>query len=149
MRRLSLVFGSLSLGAKLQTLGVALILIWYAWFDYQLGRFPVTLGIILFSGVIGWAVRPLMRAHPERTSRLWRVLSIAFVVLYAVAQGQWWWRLLIRHYLCEYFWWQVFSCGYWFISDLRLDQERGHVTRSGDGPPAGDEWQRDPFNERR
>ncbi|WP_010583459.1 hypothetical protein [Schlesneria paludicola] len=147
MRRLSLVFGSLSLGAKLQTLAVALILAWYAWFDYRLGRWPVTVGIILFSVLVGWLLRPLMRAYPQRTSQVWRILSIAFVLTYMLAQGQWWWRLLIRHYLCEYFWWQVFSCGYWFISDLRLDQERDGAARGRESSSADDAWRHDPFNE--
>ena len=124
MKRLFLFFGSLPWGARLQIIAVSLILVWYAWFDFKNGNSPVTIGIVLVAWLIGWLLMPLMMAHQRTTFQIWSTFGVAFLMTYVLAQNQWWWHTMIAHYCREIVMWLDVSCGYWFISELRLQQER-------------------------
>lgn len=124
MRRLFLFLGSLSWGSRLQTLAVVLILGWNAWFDYQRGNWPVTIGIICFAWLLGWLLKPLMMAYPIQATKIWGTLGIAYFLTFFLARNQWWWRLMITHYASEFYLWLDLSCGYWFVSEMCLQQQR-------------------------
>jgi hypothetical protein len=124
MKRLFLFLGGLPLGARLQILAVTLILGYQAWFDFQRGVWPVTIVIVALAWLIGWWLMPVMVAHPHVSQRVWGTFGIAFLVIYVLAHKQWWWRTMAAHFGRELAMWLDLSCGYWFISELRLQQER-------------------------
>jgi hypothetical protein len=122
MKRLFLFWGAVSWGARLQMVAVALILGWYAWLDFQMGNWPVTIGIIVVAFSIAHRLKPVMIANSEMTHKIWSTFGVAFITTYFLAHQQWWWRTLLAHYVREFVMWLDFSCGYWFISELQLQQ---------------------------
>ena len=71
MKRLSLFFGALPFGSRLQILAVLCLLGYHAWIDYQLGIWPVTIVIIVIAWTIGWLMMPVMAAYPKQTFKIW------------------------------------------------------------------------------
>jgi len=124
MKRLFLFLGSLSWGERLHMLVLIITLWFYASYDIKKGNWPVTIGIIMVAWLIGWSLIPLMIAYPRQTYRIWNLWGIAFFVVYLLAHKQWWWRPMGAHYLRELYLWIDLSCGYWFISELRLQREK-------------------------
>ncbi len=124
MKRLSWFLGSLPWGSRLQILAVALILMWYAWFDFERGNSGVTIGIIAVTWLIGWLLKPIMTANPRLTYKIWSTFGVAFLLTFVLARAQWWWHTMLAHYAREFVMWLDLSCGYWFISELRLQPER-------------------------
>lgn len=124
MRRLSLYLGFLSWGSRLQMLAVLLILGYWVWLDVQRGIWPVSIAIILLAAFVGAILMPLMVAYPRQSFRIWSSFGIVYLVVYLVARDQWWWRTVLAHFCREFAMWLELSCGYWFVSELRLRQER-------------------------
>ena len=124
MRRLDLFLGFLSWGSRLQMLAVLLILGFWIWLDIQRGIWPVSIAIILFAAFIGRILMPLMVAYPRQSFRIWGSFGIVYLVIYLVARDQWWWRTVLAHFCRQFFLWLELSCGYWFVSELRLRQEK-------------------------
>ena len=123
MRRLSLYLGALSWGSRLQMLAILLILGYWMWLDIQLKIWPVTAAIVLFAWFLGWLLMPTMVAHPRAAHRIWGSFGIAYLIVYLLAHRQWWWRTVAAHFGRELVLWLEVSCGYWFVSELRLRQE--------------------------
>lgn len=124
MRRLFLYLRGLSWGACLQLLVVAMILGRLAWIDFQIGRSSVTIGIALTSWLIGWLLKRVMVANPQRTSKTLNVVGFVVLAFYVLTWKQWWWRLRLAHYASEFVLWLDFSCGYWFVSELQLERQQ-------------------------
>ena len=124
MRRLLLFLGGSSWGGRLQLLVVVMILGSMAWIDFQIGRSPVTIGIALTSWLIGWLLKPVMVANPRRTSMTLNVVGFVVLAFYVLAWNQWWWKIRLAHYAREFVLWMDLSCGFWFISEMRLQNER-------------------------
>jgi hypothetical protein len=124
MRRLSLFLGALSWGTRFQILMVTLFLAYQVWFDFQKGYLPVTVSIMLLTAFIGWLAMPLMVAYPRQTYRIWGSFGTVFLLFSILATGQRWWWTVAAHFGREIVMCQYLSCGYWFISELRLSQER-------------------------
>ena len=124
MRRLWLFLGSLPWGSRLMMLLMAIILVDYARYDFQAGNWPVTVGIILFAWLIGWLLKPVMIAHTRTTFKIWSSFGVVFLITFVLANKQWWWHTMLAHYAREFAMWLEFSCGYWFISEVQLQQQR-------------------------
>ena len=124
MRRLSLFLGALSWGTRFQILMVTLFLAYQVWFDFHKGYLPVTVSIMLLTAFIGWLAMPLMVAYPRQTYRIWGSFGTVFLLFSILATGQRWWWTVAAHFGREIVMCQYLSCGYWFISELRLSQER-------------------------
>lgn len=124
MRRLLLFIGALRWGARLQMVAVVMMLGLYAWLDYQKGYWPVTIAVALTAWLIGWLLKPLMVAHPRRTTWIWNILGILVLIFILFAHRQRWWRLLITRFAKQFFLWLDVSCGYWFLSELQLQQRQ-------------------------
>ena len=92
MRRLFFFLGGLRWGARLQMLAVVLILGSWAWFDFQNGRSMVTIAIVMAAWLIGWLLKPVMVANPQRTSKTLNVVGFVILFMYVLAWKQWWWR---------------------------------------------------------
>lgn len=132
MKRLSRFLTTLSWGPRLQILMVTLFLGYQIWFDYNKGYLPVTIAIILLTALIGWLLLPLMMARPRLTFKIWGSFGTVFLLLSMVASGQRWWWTVAAHFGRELIMCQYLSCGYWFISELRLAQERLTTTQDRD-----------------
>lgn len=124
MQRLYLFIETMPWGARLQTLVVAIILGWYAWIDIQFGIWPISLGIVLLTFLLAWLLKPVMMAHQRATFKIWGACGMAFLLTYVLAQKQQWWLTMYAHFGREFFMWLDLSCGYWFISEVRLQQMR-------------------------
>ena len=124
MRRFNLFLRSLSWGSRLQLLAIALILGYWIWLDYQRGIWPVSMVIIVFAWFLGWLVMPLMAAYPRQAFRIWGSFGIVYMVVFFVSRNQWWWRTVAAHFGRELALWLELSCGYWFISELKLREQR-------------------------
>ena len=132
MKRLRLFLSALSPGARLQMLSVAIILGWWIWLDVKLGYWPIGIGIIPITWVIGWLMKPVMVANPRMTVAVLKTIRLTILLLYflifiletLLAWRQRWWHLLIAHFAREFFLWLDLSCEFWFLSELRLRQER-------------------------
>lgn len=124
MRRLSLFLGFLSWGSRLQLLAVLLILGYWMWMDVQRGIWPVSVAIILMALLAGRIFMPLMVAYPRQSFRIWGSFGMVYLVVYLFARDQWWWRTVLAHFCRQFAMWLELSCGYWFVSELRLRQEQ-------------------------
>ena len=147
MKRLFLFLGALSWGARLQMLALALIVGFYAWIDFGKGFSHVTAGVVIFSWFIGWLMKPLMVSHAKTTFRIWSAFGIVVVVAYVLGRNQWWWGTALAHFAREFFMLLDLSCGYWFVSELRIQQEHQieRLIRETDEGVLRDEVQVDPF----
>jgi hypothetical protein len=124
MRRLSLYLGTLSWWSRLQVLVLLIILGFQAQVDIKHGIWPVTVFIVFVTVLIGWLLKPLMVAHPRTAYRIWSSFGIVFLITFLLCHKQWWWRTVAAHFGREFALWLELSCGYWFISELRLKQEQ-------------------------
>ncbi|WP_373649974.1 hypothetical protein [Schlesneria sp. DSM 10557] len=124
MRRLKLFLTTVSWGTRLQLLMVVLYLSYQVWFDSRRGYLPVTFAIMLLTGLLGRLLLPLMMAYPRLTFRVWGSFGTVFLLLSYLVSGQRWWWTVAAHFGREIVMCQYLSCGYWFVSQLRLAQER-------------------------
>lgn len=140
MRRLSLYLGGLSWGSRLQLLALLLILGFWVWIDVNHGIWPVTIVIVLFAITLGRLMLPVMLSHPTMTHRLWSSFGFLYLIVYLSCQRQWWWRTVAAHFGREILLWLEVSCGYWFISELRLRQQAMSDAnrQDSDDPPVSD-----------
>jgi hypothetical protein len=126
MRRLSLFLGSMSFGQKLQLLIIVVLLANHAWFDFQIGKSEWTIGIIFAAFAFGWMLKPVMVMYPRMTYRIWGAFGILILAAYVFGNHIPLWRTLLGHFLRELLLWLDISCGYWFISEMRLRQLELH-----------------------
>lgn len=145
MRRLVLYVRGLSWGARLQLLALLTILGFWAWIDVGLGIWPVTVGIFLLALFLGWLLMPLMVSRPKLAFRVWSSFGIIYLVLYLACQRQWWWRTLAAHLGREMLLWLEITCGYWFVSELFLRQQRAMSESPAAEEPGVDRLADDPF----
>jgi hypothetical protein len=131
MRRLTLFFGLMSWWMRLQILVMILFLASQYRFDFRKGLLPVTVAIVVIAWLIGWLLMRLMIAHPRTSFKIWSSLAglILFVLMtmYVQARGQRWWFTLGAHFGREIVIGLYLSCGYWFLSELRLQQDRPKI----------------------
>ena len=146
MRRLILFFGLLSWWMRLQILVMILFMAFQIRFDIRKGIWPVAVAIIVISWLIGWLMMRLMIAYPRTAFKIWSVLGrvILFLLLtmYIQARGQRWWFTLGAHFGREIVIGLYLSCGYWFLSELRLLRDRPKIETEHEQdpfPPAYDE----------
>lgn len=146
MKRLSLFFGLMSWWMRLQILVMILFMVFQFRFDVRKGIWPVAVAIVIATWLVGWLLMKLMIAYPRPAFKIWSSLAglILFVLLtmYTQGRGQRWWFRLGAHFGREIVIGLYLSCGYWFLSELRLLQDRPKIEPESEHdifPPAYDE----------
>ena len=131
---------------RLQILVMILFMGFQFRFDFLKGIWPVAVAIVFLTWLIGWLLMQLMMAYPRPAFQIWKslagVILFVFLTMYLQARGQRWWFTIGAHFGREIVVGLYLSCGYWFLSELRLQQDRSkkEIDREEDiFPPAYDE----------
>ena len=120
MHRLSLLYRSFSVTTRLQLFCVLLLVGWYIWIDFEAGKWPVSIGIILISFALARLMLPLMMRFSQITQFVWSTIGFAFLVTHFVARHEPWWNTWLAHFIREFVIWLALWCAYWFISEIQL-----------------------------
>ena len=131
---------------RLQILVMILFMVFQFRFDVRKGIWPIAVAIVITTWLVGWLLMKLMIAYPRPAFKIWSSLAglILFVLLtmYTQGRGQRWWFRLGAHFGREIVIGLYLSCGYWFLSELRLLQDRPKIEPESEHdifPPAYDE----------
>lgn len=137
MWRLVYFWKGLSLSAKLQYLGMGLLLGWtFVRIDLNnrfmgLPMWQVTVSMIVWTFLLGRLLLPLLMLNPVRSQRMlsWFGMLIFLLGLY-IATQPWRGKKIVHLVLTQALWLDV-SCWFWLISEIQMRLTRPALAGAG------------------